>query len=404
MLDSELHLFIIWEKGRKHEVEILKEIEKVFLVKQTFSITWSPYYAGRNFTRFYGQSLPKDSHKELHCGSGEFKLIVVEDINPVYEDRKTSKGNRTVNINMFDTKSKVRKITGGGHKVHGTDNERETKHDLVLLIGLSKKDFLVQYVKPRDDIKLRHDLIGTNGWKDFNELFYVLNECSDYIVLRNALNINLKYFQKNKGDIDILAKDASEIKYVLGDVDSIRNHKSHLKVDIDKNIILFEVDQYGSNLFDIKFENDLFNSKILTNNIYHPSKELEMYVLIYHALLYKKSLEEKHKTRILNQYSQYFDKNKNLEKQLLSLLITYFKDNEYRFTTPNYGYFNFRPEIKNLLKINKNREYKIIKKFVSIKLERRYFQIIIFKFIKKLFSLDIVLPFSIRFKLNIGLK
>ena len=405
LLNKELHLFIIWEKGREHELEILKEIEKLFLIKQTFSITWSPYYVNRNFTRFYGQNLPLGSHKELHCGSGEFKLIIVEDTNPIYENRKTSKGNRTVNVNMFDTKSKLRKLTGGGHKIHGTDNERETKHDIALLIGLSKKDFLIEYSKKENDIKLRQDLVGTNGWKNFDELFYVLNECSEYIVLRNALNINLQYFQKNKGDIDILAKDASEIKYVLGDIDNI--NQEHLKVDVDKNIILFEVYQCNQNLYDIKFENDLFNSKILTNNIYHPNKELEMYVLLYHALLHKVSFEKKHQERIIERFNQYFDSDKNIEGESLFLLVNYFKEKKYIFIAPNKGYFNFRPEIKCLLQTNKHREYvisKLIKKIILIKLEGRYLQITIFKFIKKLFSLEICLPLFIRFTLHIGLK
>jgi hypothetical protein len=144
--NHELHLFIIWEKGRSNELEIIDDIQKKFTIVKTFSITWSPYLAGSNFTRFYGENLPKDSFKEVHCGSGEFKLIVVVDTNPIYENRPTSKGIRLVNTNMFDAKQVYRKLTNGGHKIHATDNIAEVKHDLTLLTGLSIDDFLKRYL------------------------------------------------------------------------------------------------------------------------------------------------------------------------------------------------------------------------------------------------------------------
>jgi len=406
-MQDELHLFIIWETARNIEDKILEEINQNFEIKQTFSITWSPYQVSRNFTRFYGQSLPRNSHKELHCGYGEFRLIIVNDTNPIYQERKTSKGHKIVNINMFDTKTRLRKMTDGGHKIHGTDTEKETKHDLVLLIGLSTLDFKQEYIERKNDIKLKQDLIGTNGWNSFNELFYVLNECSEYVILRNSENINLKYFMHNTGDIDILSKDASEIAYVLGDIDSIENKSKHLKIDIDKHIILFEVDQSGCNLFDVNFENSLFNNKVKTNGIWHLNEELEMYALIYHALLYKEFFQEKHKKRILIKYKQFIIDTENLEQELLMKLINFFKKHEYKFIAPNDGYFNFRSQIKPILAVNKMRDsfiIKVLKSFIVISRDQRYMKIIILKLLNKLIILEIKLPFSFSIGLNIGYK
>ena len=375
---KELHLFIIWEKGRQFEKEVISEIEKEFTIAQTFSITWSPYQVANNYTRFYGASLPKGSRKELHCGIGEFRLIVVHDLKPKYDLRQTSKGMRKVNTNMFDTKAKVRELTGGGHKIHGTDNFEETKHDLVLLTGMSVDDFLVKHDKRNHDIIMKKNLMGCYGWDDFEQLFYVLNECTDYLILRNHENINIEYFRNNRSDIDILTKDSNEIKYVLGDLVNLENGNEHMHVSIDNKLVMFEVYQSGKNLYHSSFENDLFRNKVTTNEIYHPNKEMEMYALIYHALLLKKEFLEKHKARISQKYGNYIKANENNEENLLAMLIDYYKEKDYKFIMPDVGYFNLRPEIKGQLIVNNNRDgfvKKVFKKTIYAKLSRRHLDI-----------------------------
>ena len=59
----------------------------------------------------------------------QFNLYIIKDLNPVYDYRKTSKGNRLVNIHMFDTKQSLRKVAGG-YNIHATDNIQETKDNL----------------------------------------------------------------------------------------------------------------------------------------------------------------------------------------------------------------------------------------------------------------------------------
>ena len=49
----ELHLFIIWEKGRHLEKEITDDILKHFFIIQTIDILWSQEKVNNNFSRFY---------------------------------------------------------------------------------------------------------------------------------------------------------------------------------------------------------------------------------------------------------------------------------------------------------------------------------------------------------------
>lgn len=403
LMSSEIQLFILWEKAREKEAELLEVIENKFEVLQTFSITWTPYLVSNNFTRFYGQSLPANSHKEIHCGSGEFRLIVVKDNHPKYEIRKTSKGNRTVNINMFDTKTQLRAITDGGHKIHGTDNINETRHNIAMLLGMSLDDFLEKYSNRKEDIKLKQDLVGTLGWESFEQLFYILNQCSDYIVLRNHQNINLKYFKNNSGDIDILSKDSMETKFILGDLKNVKNN--HSKVLIDESIVLFEVDQYGTNLICKDWEDEIFGTKIKSNHIYHPTKDNEMYLLIYHALFFKNKLEDKHIKRILERYPEHFSSRDTLEIDLIKKLKNFLQKNDFKITPPNNGYFNFRPEFEKFYKKNKNRKSKVQKLFnriINISIKNKDININLLTPIRKLVFIEVLIPYicTIRFKIG----
>ena len=144
-MKPEIHLFILWEKARFMQTEILDDINKNFKILHIHEIMWDREYFSSNLTRFYGEKLPKNSQKERSCGTGAFLLVVVIDYNPIYRIRQTSKGASIVNVNMFDSKEMYRKWTGGGHLIHGTNSVEESSHDLTMLIGLNPKDYLDRY-------------------------------------------------------------------------------------------------------------------------------------------------------------------------------------------------------------------------------------------------------------------
>lgn len=404
--EPEIHLFVIWEKGRYKENEIISNITSNFEVIQTFSITWTPYLVNRNFTRFYDTKLPNNSQKELYAGTGEFKLIVVRDNNPNYDFRLTSKGRFMVNANMFDAKAMYRELTGGGHKIHCTNDKEELRHDLVMLLGLSLKDFLNKYDTPDkndDDIVLVQDLPGTNGWNSFDELFYVLNECNEYLVLRNSDKVSLEYFKKNKGDVDLLVKDRNRCLFLLGDLSCIDSSgKEDSKISIDNKIVLFELYEKGKNLFHEQYENHLFKSKVLNGEMYCLPEELEFYTMLYHALLFHKHLSQKHYDRIEAKLKELnIQLNEINQKSLLDLLANFFLRNGFLFIAPDDGdiYFNFDLlEGNQYLKINKKRPTKFglyLRKIIQIKAFERYTKII---FLRPLGNeIDLVLSFRFRY-------
>lgn len=154
-MNGEIHLFILWQKARKCEKKILDDISVNFKILQKIEIDWRDNFSSK-ISAFYGENLPPHSEKEKHVGVGKFLLVIVLDETPLYSIRRTSKGAKLVNINMFDSKEMYRKWTGGGHKIHASNDLVESEHDLEKILGKNLEELkeiyecnrLVKYENP----------------------------------------------------------------------------------------------------------------------------------------------------------------------------------------------------------------------------------------------------------------
>ena len=258
-------------------------------------------------------------------GETDFTLYILEDNNPIYDYRKTSKGYRKVNINIFDLKSKLRNITGG-YKIHATDNIQETKDNLKTL------NLFNQYYKQKQ-------------FKSLNDVFNELNKYSElkWIVLRNFENMPYQINIDNHLDVDLLVNDYYLIKRILDGTSATNSRYEDGKnrilnhVIINNKNILFDFRCLGDNYYDYNFQNALLNTRIQHKyNFYIPNNEMHLYSLIYHAII--------HKQNISNTYIQIFKQNNitNIHKNNLKKLLDNFM-NKYNFKycrpEPSVGYF-----------------------------------------------------------------
>ena len=132
---GEIHLFIIWHKARYMETELLEDISGRFTILEKIELIWEANSLADNLVKFYGMKLPSLSDKLEAVGEGPSLLVIVEDTSPQYVIRRTNSGTTIVNINMYDSKEMYRTwLTGTS--VHGTNDETETEHDLLLLTGV----------------------------------------------------------------------------------------------------------------------------------------------------------------------------------------------------------------------------------------------------------------------------
>ena len=290
VVSSEYHLFILWEKGRGAQNKILSDLRENFLVRNLIEITWSSKNCSRNFSRFYGEHLPSNSEKEVECGKGPFLLVVVEDKAPKYEERDTNRGREVVNINMFDAKMRYRTWTGGGHKIHATNSETESNHDITMLFGLNMQDFCDSYLpNPEDIIKINKDVIGANGWNSLKQLFYVLNNTTKYCVLRNFEMLPHSYMFDLHGDIDLLVENRNEARWIINATPIYREeYRVFHKVNVDGTDVYIDIRYLGDDYYDIKWEKQILSfSRVLSNGVSVPCDEDYFYSLLYHAYIHK---------------------------------------------------------------------------------------------------------------------
>lgn len=340
-MQSNIHIFIIWEKARAKTGKLLEDIKKHFTIKEVYKVSWTKNNFEKNLRRFYGATLPKPIKKVEACGIGNFLVIIIEDNQPKTDWRKTSIGKQLVNTNVYDLKRTYRRWIGGEFPIHGSINQKETDHDLTLIFGKNLNDFKKTLPKNWDQkIKLfNNDLVGAKTWKNLNELFYVLNSTTNYLVLRNFEEIPDKIDLNLHNDIDLLTDDKWQINYILNQR-IVKNSKGIPRpyVLVDDKKISIDLRYVGDRYYDKKWSRKMLENKELTQNgVYSPNSEDYFYSLLYHVLIHKskisvdyipKLIKIAEKINIKNFSKETFQRRKNLEK----ILEIFLKKNGYRYT------------------------------------------------------------------------
>ena len=335
---EEVHLFIIWENARNKQKEILEDINSNFEIIKIYEMEWSKEKFSEDLSRFYGTNLPNGSHKEKHCGTGKFVLIIVKDKKPIYEERMTSKGTQIVNINMFDKKEEYRELTGGGHKVHATNNETETNHDLTLLLGKNIEDYLKENSKKWNGKieEKKQDLIGNNGWKNAKEMFYALNNCTKYAILRNYEVLPEEIYINEHNDIDLICESKEDVTYILNaEPVHKEEYRVQYKAKVENKIAYFDLRYIGDNYYDEKMEKNILNNRVYNEKgFFTLDKENYFYSLLYHALIQKLDFSEEYRKRLINMNIENIKETASLE-EFINILKKWMIANEYIMLKPN---------------------------------------------------------------------
>lgn len=302
-MQPELHLFIIWRNARSAAPAILELMAQRFTLLEVYEVRWSEKHYSSNLSRFYGQKLPSGSDKEVHCGRGPFLLVLVLDKNPLYERRNTSRGERVVNVTTFDAKERYRSMTGGGHRIHGTNSPGETNHDLHLLTGMDGSAFLAGHTDGWDGrIKpLDRDVTGAGGWAGLEELFATLNAALPYVVLRNFEGFPESALLEGHGDIDLLAESTAELRYIVNAAPVMPEPYRVLhEATVGGRKMLFDFRAVGDNYYDARWEKALIENRVFSpKRFFHPDATGHFYSLLYHAAVHKPSIAPDYVERLL---------------------------------------------------------------------------------------------------------
>ncbi|MCK8043306.1 hypothetical protein MSG37_00265 [Shewanella sp. 1CM18E] len=367
---SELHVLIIWEEARYKETEIINDLSNNFNVRARYNITWNNGNAYKNFSRFYAIKARYAKSKMKHCGTGEFILLIVEDKEPIYSYRKTNDGEELVNKRVFDCKVKYREWTGNGHKIHATNSVEETSHNLALVFGVTYEEYYAKLPKTFKEESFKRDLIGTNGWDNFPQLFNVLNNTLEYCVLRNFEGFFDNMTSEDHLDIDIMARNYEEAQLILNGRELYPFSKRVAnEVIVSGERVNFDIRTIGDGYMDSEFSEKLISSRYLFENIYfRPENKIYFYSLLYHALVHKERIAADYENRFEVMANNLAISGIKEQNDKLSLLKSYMGENCFEFVEPNdlSVFYNFKlVGAKSSFKRHVVMKYRAFKKMVK---------------------------------------
>lgn len=307
---SVYHIMVLWSNAVGHKEYVLRDLkESGFFIYKVFNVHWTKKHFLDNYVVFYAHSQKHLSYEEYlnllrgkmeHCGDGDFVAIVLRDDAPTFEERKTSSGVRKVNTRIFDKKTQYRALTGGGHKIHSSDDAWETNKDLTLMFGFNTKDFLKQYESSEAIERLEKDCLGVGGYKSIQDLFYVLNNTVQYVVMRNFECLPDEYTVKDHGDIDLLVENLNYVRYLtLAKPVFPEPYRVYHEVQIAGKAVPFDFRYVGDGYYDRPWQEDILMTRLLNKNLFYVPNDENMYhSLLYHAYVQKWNVKDDYKPRL----------------------------------------------------------------------------------------------------------
>lgn len=353
--ESIIHLFVIWHTAMDKKDEIINDLNKNFQILKVFRGHWDRDKFLDNFLIFYAHSQKHRTYLDYRrillkkiamCKTGDFEVIVFQDNTPQFEKRKTSSGIRYVNIRAFDKKQEYRKMTGGGHRVHGSDDAWETNKDLTIMFGMNTKDFCNHYApdisnldespKAWKEENFYHNCIGVGGYKNIQELFYVLNNTIDYVVLRNHEPIPDEYRVEGHGDIDLLVENRNYAVYLTGAVPVYpQPYRVYHHIKIGESIIPFDFRAIYDNYYDLMWQTDILRTRVLAKKLFYvPNAENQFYSLLYHAYIQKNEVKKDYLPKLASYGSAIGIEFKPDPKTSIDMLDKFMTQHNYEYIRP----------------------------------------------------------------------
>lgn len=213
-MNSELHLFVLWEKARRVEARVLEDLGRQANIEVIGKWEFAfPGPAAEAYPAFYGRKKPLDGRlKARKCGGGPFLLIVVRNLNPSYGSRWARDEKYYIaNELMYDLKARYREWAGRKHRIHGTTSVKEFARDIFILTGHTADEW--ERGVP-DDIRL--NIPACAGWRQIVDDTGAELGLADCRVLLEDKYINDVFFKGRFKGRDAVVKCSSTCAWSIG--------------------------------------------------------------------------------------------------------------------------------------------------------------------------------------------
>jgi hypothetical protein len=183
-MNADVHVFILWSRATPQAERIVDDLQRKFELVDARRVTWTARRFGENLRRLYGFDLPERVDKATGSGTGTFTVYIVRDMAPLYEDRPRSWGIHPANVKAYDSKQLYREWTGGGFRVHATNEPAEAERDVFLLFGRTLASYADRPGISWDSepSAWSEDIVGADGWSSVEELLTALRVTTDAVV------------------------------------------------------------------------------------------------------------------------------------------------------------------------------------------------------------------------------
>lgn len=250
---------------------------------------------------------------------------------------------------MFDKKELYREWTGGGHRIHATNSLEETNHDLTLLLGKNVEDYIKTVRPSKKLVEYQNDIVGAIKWNSLEEIFYVLNNCTKYVILRDYENDMCEMYDNPNYDADVLCQNKIDMKWLLNATEVFLDNHIQYEINLKGNKALFDLKYLGDDYYCYDLEKDILNSRLLHNGYYIPDNEYDYLANLFHAIVHKDNYETEYNDRLAAIYPKKHDKKKTKEYYINLLsnwmiekgyYITVQKENPYKMNLDNIKKFD----------------------------------------------------------------
>ena len=133
-----------------------------------------------------------------------------------------------------------------------------------------------------------------NNWNSLSEMFQILNDSIDWIVLRNFENLNDTFKFKKGDDIDILCEDLEFFTALMNAKRRFGGRCSYY-VTVNNYDIPLDIRFIGDKYFDPLWASDMLKRKEFKSLIPTPSKFDYFFSLLYHVKLQKIDVKNTYK-------------------------------------------------------------------------------------------------------------
>ena len=137
-------LFLVWSRARPFDAQIEARLARDFRVLHSVEIQWPRRGFTRRLRGFYGfGGWFVWWNKARRCGRGPFRVIVIEDLAPVWKKRHDTRGRELlVDERVYAAKRDFRALTRHSNIVHSSVTAEETDEQLRALFGCGTETFL----------------------------------------------------------------------------------------------------------------------------------------------------------------------------------------------------------------------------------------------------------------------